>query len=113
MSRLRGGYGSGNGGEGLNELHLFAGCGGGILGGRLLGHRQIGYVEREPYRCRTLAQRIKDGILDDAPVYCGTVRDFIDGGYAALYRGLVDIICAGFPCPPFSLAGKRLAERDS
>ena len=96
----------------MNELHLFAGCGGGVLGGRLLGHRQIGYVEREPYRCRTLAQRIKDGILCDAPIYCGTVREFIDTGCAATYTGLVDVLCAGFPCPPFSLAGKRLADKD-
>lgn len=96
----------------MNELHLFAACGGGTFAGRLLGHRQIGYVEREPYRCRVLAQRIADGILSDAPVYCGSVREFIDNGYAVLYRQVAQVVCAGFPCPPFSLAGKRLGERD-
>lgn len=83
-----------------------------MLASKLLGNRVIGYVEREPYRCRVLQQRIKDGFLDDSPIYCGTVREFIDGGYAANYSGLVDCICAGFPCPPFSLAGKRLADKD-
>src|SRR5436190_8361747 len=96
----------------LRELSLFSGCGGGLLGSKFLGWRTIGYVEREPYRCRILAQRIKDGFLDDAPIYCGTVRDFIDGGYAGLYSEMVDVLSAGFPCPPFSLAGKRLGESD-
>src|SRR5436190_7700419 len=96
----------------LRELSLFSGCGGGLLGSKFLGWRTIGYVEREPYRCRILAQRIADGFLDDAPVYCGTVRDFIDGGYAGLYSEMVDVLSAGFPCPPFSLAGKRLGESD-
>ena len=35
----------------LNELHLFAGGGGGILGGMLLGHRTVCAVELKPY-CR-------------------------------------------------------------
>lgn len=96
----------------MNELHLFAGCGGGVLAGKLLGWRSIGYVEREPYRCRILERRIRDRILCDAPVYRGDVRDFIDNGYAALYRGLVDVLAGGFPCPPFSLAGRQLAGLD-
>ena len=34
----------------MRELHLFAGIGGGILGGMLLGHRCVGAVEIDPYK---------------------------------------------------------------
>ena len=88
----------------MRELSLFSGCGGGLLGSKLLGWTTLGYVEREQHRCRVLAQRIADGLLDDAPVYCGDVRDFVRDGYAAQYRGVVDIVSAGFPCQEFSLA---------
>lgn len=33
----------------MNELALFAGIGGGILGGKLLGWHTVCYVERDPY----------------------------------------------------------------
>lgn len=35
----------------MRELHLFAGIGGGILGGMLLGHTPVGAVESNSY-CR-------------------------------------------------------------
>lgn len=88
----------------MRELSLFSGCGGGLLGSKLLGWTTLGYVERDQYRCRVLAQRIADGLLDDAPVYCGDVRDFVRDGYAARYRGVADLVSAGFPCQEFSLA---------
>lgn len=96
----------------MRELSLYTGCGGGLLGSHLLGWRALGYVEREPYRCRVLSQRIADGLLDDAPIYCGDVREFIRGGYADSYAGLVDVVSGGFPCQPFSVAGLQLAEAD-
>jgi DNA (cytosine-5)-methyltransferase 1 len=103
----------GEGGEGsqMNELALFAGAGGGILGSKLLGHRIIGYVENNEYCQRVLAQRIKDGILDDAPIF-GDIRVFNSEGYAASYTGMVDVVSGGFPCQPFSSAshGQRVAD---
>lgn len=96
----------------MNELSLFTGTGGGILGTMLLGWKAIGYVEWNKYCCRVLQQRIKDGILEDAPIYCGDIREFILGGFAEGYRGVADVITAGFPCQPFTTSGKRLGESD-
>ena len=41
----------------MNELHLFAGAGGGILGSELLGFRTVCAVELEPYPASVLLAR--------------------------------------------------------
>jgi len=87
----------------MNELSLFTGAGGGLLGTKLLGWNPIGYVEWDDYCQRVIAQRIKDGFLPDAPIF-GDIKTFIDSGCAELYRGVTDVISAGFPCQPFSVA---------
>ncbi len=91
----------------MNELALFAGAGGGLLGGRLLGWRTICYVERDFYCQKVIQARIKDGFLDDAPIW-DDVKTF-DG---KPWVGLVDVVSAGFPCQPFSVAGKQKGEND-
>mgnify|MGYP003342957024 CR=1 FL=1 len=48
----------------MYELALFAGAGGGILGGVLNGWRCVGAVEFEKYPRGVLAQRQNDGVLD-------------------------------------------------
>lgn len=95
----------------MRELSLFSGAGGGLLGTHLLGWEPVGYVEFDDYCQRVIAARIRDGILPGAPIY-GDIRAFIGEGYAASYTGLVDVITAGFPCQPFSTAGKRAGEDD-
>ena len=85
----------------MNELHLFAGTGGGILGGMLLGHTCVCAVEIEPYCRKVLLQRQRDGMLPKFPVW-DDVRTF-DG---RPWRGKVDIVCGGFPCQDISCAGK-------
>lgn len=85
----------------MNELHLFAGAGGGILGGMLLGHTCVCAVEIEPYCREVLLQRQRDGMLPLFPIW-DDVRTF-DG---RPWRGLVDIVCGGFPCQDISCAGK-------
>jgi DNA (cytosine-5)-methyltransferase 1 len=94
----------------MNELSLFSGAGGGLLGTKLLRWRCIGYVEWDDYCQQVLAARIKDGFLDEAPIF-GDIRTFNDQ-YAGKYRGVVDVVTAGFPCQPFSVAGKRQADAD-
>lgn len=91
------------GGE-LNELSLFSGVGGGALGSRLLGIRVVGYVEVADYCQRVLRARMLDGSLDPAPIF-SDIRAFIDSRAVSLYRNVVDVVSAGFPCPAFSWAG--------
>jgi DNA (cytosine-5)-methyltransferase 1 len=95
----------------MRELSLFSGAGGGLLGTKLLGWENVGYVEFNDYCQRIIRQRILDGIFDPAPIF-GDIRAFINEGYAESYKGLVDVITAGFPCQPFSVAGKQAGEDD-
>lgn len=95
----------------MNELSLFSGAGGGLLGTKLLGWRAIGYVEFNKYCQQIIKQRIKDGLLENAPIY-GDIRAFNSEGYARSYKGMVDVITAGFPCQPFSTGGKQLGDKD-
>jgi len=84
----------------MNELHLFAGAGGGILGGILLGHTTVCAVEIEPYCRKVLLQRQRDGILPRFPIWDDVCT--FDG---TPWKGKVDIVCGGFPCQDISSAG--------
>jgi DNA (cytosine-5)-methyltransferase 1 len=95
----------------LTELSIFTGAGGGVYASKLLGHRVLGYVEWNDYCQRVIAQRIKDGIFDNAPIFTD-IRTFVSEGYADAYRGMVDVVSGGFPCQPHSVAGKRLGADD-
>jgi len=85
----------------LNELALFAGAGGGILGGQLLGWRTVCAVEWEPYPASVLCARQNEGLLPHFPIW-DDVQTF-DG---KPWRGIVDVISGGFPCQDISCAGK-------
>jgi DNA (cytosine-5)-methyltransferase 1 len=87
--------------RGLNELALFAGAGGGILGGLLHGWRTVAAVEIEDYPRRVLLQRQADGILPRFPIWDDVCT--FDG---KPWRGKVDVISGGFPCQDISAAGK-------
>ena len=89
--------------RGMRELALFAGTGGGILGGKMLGWRTVCAVEIERYPRNVLLQRQRDGILDNFPIW-DDVRTF-DG---KPWRGKVDVISGGFPCQDISIAGRGL-----
>ena len=85
----------------MNELALFAGAGGGILGGHLLGWRTVCAVERDAYAAQVLAQRQNDGVLKPFPIWSDVCS--FDG---KPWRGVVDVISGGFPCQDISCAGK-------
>ena len=84
----------------MNELALFAGCGGGILGGKLLGWRTVCAVEFNAYRARRLMQRQNEGHLSPFPIW-DNVCSF-DG---KPWSGIVDVVSGGFPCQDISTAG--------
>jgi len=86
--------------EDVNELALFAGAGGGILGGKLLGWRTVCAVEIDPYARRVLLARQADGCLDPFPIW-DDVTTF-DGHQ---WRGRIDVVSGGFPCQDISCAG--------
>ena len=91
----------------MDELALFAGVGGGILGSVLSGHRVVCAVEIEPYCREVLLRRQEDKTLPPFPIW-DDIRTF-DG---KAWCGKVDIISAGFPCQPFSVAGRQKGKDD-
>lgn len=89
----------------LNELAIYAGAGGGILGTHLIGTRIVGAVELDEHARRVLCERQQ--FLGNFPVWTDC-RTF-DG---RSFRALVDVVSAGFPCQPFSVAGKQKGPED-
>ena len=85
----------------MNELALFAGAGGGILGGHLLGWKTVCAVEWEAYPASILVARQNDKILPPFPIW-DDVQTF-DG---KPWQGIVDVVSGGFPCQDISAAGK-------
>lgn len=85
----------------MHELALFAGAGGGILGGKLLGWRTVCAVEIDEYARRVLIARQDDGCLEPFPIW-----DDITTFDGRPWRGVVDVVSGGFPCQDISAAGK-------
>jgi DNA (cytosine-5)-methyltransferase 1 len=85
----------------MNELALFAGAGGGILGGKLLGWRTVCAVEWDGYARDVLVARQNDGCLAPFPIW-----DDIQTFDGRRWRGRVDVVSGGFPCQDISAAGK-------
>ena len=92
------------------HFSLFTGIGGIDLGLRSVieGIRTVGYVEGEAFCIAHLVAKMEAGELDPAPIFSsfGEV-DF------RRFSGSVDIVSGGFPCQPFSTAGKRKGVEDS
>jgi len=85
----------------MNELALFAGAGGGILGGHLLGWTTKCAVEINEYCTGVLLQRQNEGFLPAFPIW-DDVSTF-DGNP---WRGHINVVSGGFPCQDISCAGK-------
>nr|WP_249262208.1 DNA cytosine methyltransferase [Leptospira alexanderi] len=82
-------------------MALFAGAGGSVLGGKLLGWRTVCAVEIDPYCIAQLIQRQNDKILPYFPIW-DDICTFNGTGW----RGIIDVVSGGFPCQGISAAGK-------
>lgn len=87
----------------MRELALFAGAGGGILAGELLGDTTVCAVEIDRAAASVLVRRQNDGHIQPFPIW-DDVRTF-DGHP---WRGIVDVVSGGFPCQDISIAGSGL-----
>lgn len=88
----------------MNVLGLCSGIGGLELGVHLAepAARPVCFVEREPF-CQSILQQQ----FPDVPIW-----DDVTTFDASAWRGSVDVVAAGFPCQPVSVAGKRLGADD-
>lgn len=86
----------------MKVLDIFSGIGGFSLGLERAGMETVAFCEIEPY-CRKVLKKH----WPDVPIY-EDVRK-LDGNQ---FRGTVDLVCGGFPCQPFSTAGKRRGQED-
>jgi len=93
----------------VNIISICAGIGGLDLATRLaVPHaRTVCYVEREAWSIAHLAEAMEAGLLDAAPVWDDLAT--FDGEE---WRGVVDLVIAGLPCQPWSVAGKRRGHDD-
>jgi DNA (cytosine-5)-methyltransferase 1 len=89
----------------MNELALFAGAGGGILGAKLLGFRTVCAVEIEHHAASILVARQNDGSLPAFPIWDNVCT--FDG---KPWRGIVDVVSGGFPCQDISCANTAGAD---
>jgi len=88
----------------MNVLDLFSGIGGFSLGLERAGMRTVAFCERDEY-CRAVLRKH----WPDVPCF-DDIHAIDADGLARL--GRIDLVCGGFPCQPFSVAGKQRAQED-
>lgn len=93
----------------VTHVSLCAGYGGIDLGLKrcIPNLRTVCFSEIEAFACELLLARMEAGQLDAAPIW-SDLKSFPWESF----RGKVDILSSGYPCQPFSNAGKRLGEND-
>src|SRR5579863_6505468 len=88
--------------HGLTCLELCAGGGGQALGLERAGFGHAALVEIDAHACATLRH--------NRPKW-NVIQADLNTFDASPYKG-VDLVAAGLPCPPFSVAGKQLGDMD-
>jgi len=69
--------------------------------------KTVCYVEIEAFACSNLVAKIEAGKLDAAPIWTD-IKTF----NGRPFRNRIHIITGGYPCQPFSVAGKRKGTAD-
>lgn len=86
----------------MRVLDLFSGIGGFSLGLESAGMETVAFCEQDKFCQKVLAHH-----WPTLPIHSDITEL---NGYE--YRGSVELVCGGFPCQPFSVAGKRLGKED-
>lgn len=86
----------------LTHGSLFSGIGGFDLAARWMNWENVFHVERNPFCTRVLKHHFPESESYE------DIYEF----QATKYRGRIDVLSGGFPCQPFSTAGKREGTND-
>lgn len=81
----------------IRALHVFAGAGGSVLAGEMIGWQSVGCVEIDPFCCAVLKHNFGETVL----------ANDITTWKADRLTGHVDVVVGGSPCQDLSVAGKR------
>lgn len=84
-------------------LELCAGAGGQALGLEMAGFDHAGLIENDKDACQTLRL--------NRPHWNVIEHDLFESLDLTPFKG-VDLLAGGLPCPPFSVAGKQLGQKD-
>jgi DNA (cytosine-5)-methyltransferase 1 len=86
----------------LTHASLFSGIGGFDLAAEWAGWENIFHCEWNPFGQKVLAHHFPNS----KPYHDITKTNF------SIHNGKVDVLTGGFPCQPYSMAGKRLGKED-
>lgn len=91
----------------MKFIDLFAGIGGFRMGMERAGHECVGYVEIDKF-----ARKSYEAIYNTEGEWTKNDITKVTDEEWHQFRGKVDVLCGGFPCQSFSIAGKRLGFAD-
>lgn len=94
----------------MRKLSLFSGIGGIDLAAHWAGMETVAFCEREPFPRRVLAHHWPGiPIYDDV---CTLTKEVLEQDGIIGPDRAIDIISAGYPCQPESVAGQRRGKED-
>ena len=95
----------------MRTIELCAGAGGQALGLHNAGFHHSALVEIDSFACSTLRHNNRIHKLGWGEIYEEDLKQFVTDR-AESFRGEIDLVAGGVPCPPFSKAGMQLGHLD-